>query len=187
MTLNSALLRGSLQERNGEAHETDPYCRPPGGSDSGMTVFTRKCQYALSALYVLGREYGNGPVSTSRLAAHASTSVAFLETILLQLRNAGLLESHRGVRGGYSLLMPPDKLTIGFIARLIDGPVLSVACGDEQGACKCDDCRQGRMCELQRVMQQAQEAVAAILDNTVLISQNAPVSSPALVSAAGGG
>jgi Rrf2 family protein len=152
-----------------------------------MTVFTRKCQYALSALYVLGREYGNGPVSTSRLAAHANTSVAFLEIILLQLRNAGLLESHRGARGGYSLLMPPDKVTIGFIARLIDGPPLSVACADEQGTCKCDDCRQGRTCELRRVMQEAQEAVAAVLDNTVLISQTAPVRSPALAPATGGG
>jgi len=152
-----------------------------------MTVFTRKCQYALSALYVLGREYGSRPVSTSRLAAHANTSVVFLENILLQLRNAGLLESHRGARGGYSLLIPPDKLTIGFIARLIDGPVSSVSCADEQGICKCDDCRRGRTCELRRVMQEAQEAVAAILDNTVLVPQSAPVSSPALVPTTGGG
>jgi Rrf2 family protein len=177
---------GNLQARNGGVlHETDPPRRPPGRPDSGMTVFTRKCQYALSALYVLGREYGNGPVSTSRLAAHANTSVAFLEIILLQLRNAGLLESHRGVRGGYSLLMPPDKVTIGFIAGLIDGPPSSVACADEQGSCKCDDCRQGRTCELQRVMQQAQEAVSAILDNTVLISQSAPAA--ALAPATNGG
>ena len=152
-----------------------------------MTVFTRKCQYALSALYVLGREYGNGPVSTSRLAEHANTSVAFLEIILLQLKNAGLLESHRGVRGGYSLLMPPDKITIGFIAGLIDGPPLSVAYGDEQGMCKCHDCRQGRTCELRRIIQEAHEAVAAILDNTVLLSQSAPVSSATLAAAADGG
>jgi len=136
-----------------------------------MTVFTRKCQYPLRALYLLGREFGNGPVPASRLAAHANTSVAFLETILLELRNASLLESRRGARGGYLLLVPTDRVTVGSIARLIDGPLVPLAgVHEKQAGTRRDDSGDVPTCEIQLVIQRVHEATAAILDSTTIMS-----------------
>jgi hypothetical protein len=62
-----------------------------------MIALTRKCQYALRALYFLATEYGNGPILIPRISAHANTSADFLETILLQLKSAGRGRDHRDV------------------------------------------------------------------------------------------
>jgi Rrf2 family protein len=135
-----------------------------------MIALTRKCQYALRALYFLATEYGNGPVLIPRISAHANTSADFLETILLQLKNAGILESRRGRHGGYSLLLPPDQVTVGAVIRIIDGPLVTLPCVDQRGARPCQDCADVPLCEIRLFMRDAQEAVATILDKTSLMS-----------------
>jgi Rrf2 family protein len=135
-----------------------------------MITLTRKCQYALRALYFLATEYGKGPILIPRISAHANASADFLETILLQLKNAGILESRRGRHGGYSLLLPPDQVTVGSIIRVIDGPLVTLPCVDQKGARPCQDCGGGQFCEIRLFMHDAQEAVATILDKTSLMS-----------------
>jgi Rrf2 family protein len=135
-----------------------------------MTALTKKCQYALRAVYFLAREFGNGPILIPRISANAGAPAEFLETILLQLKNAGILESRRGRYGGYSLLVPPDRVSVGSIIRIIDGPLVNLPCVDENGIRPCKDCGDVNLCEIRFFMHDVQEAVATILDNTSFVS-----------------
>ena len=131
----------------------------------------RKCIYALRALYFLAREYGNGPVVVAQIAAETSTPSEFLQGILLELRKAGVLESHRGSRGGYRLLKPPHLITVGSVLRILDGP-FTATCGGDGDSRVCDGCGDGSECRTRLVMRAIQQTVAALLDSTTLESRS---------------
>ncbi len=139
-----------------------------------MKALTRKCQYALRALYCLSHHYGGGPIQVSSISSVSNAPPEFLEIILLELKNAGLLESRRGRRGGYALVVPPDQVFVGSVIRLMDGPLINLPCvvdqGDERNARPCADCREITRCETRHFMAQVHEAVAAILDKVSLAS-----------------
>ena len=135
-----------------------------------MKALTRKCQYALRALYCLAHHYGNGPIQVSSISSLSNAPPEFLETILLELKNVGLLESRRGRRGGYALVVPPDQVSVGSVIRLMDGPLLNLPCLDEGSARPCADCREITRCETRFFMTQVHEAAAAILDKISLAS-----------------
>jgi Rrf2 family protein len=139
-----------------------------------MKALTRKCQYALRALYCLAHHYGNGPIQVSSISSVSNAPPEFLEIILLELKNAGLLESRRGRRGGYALVVPPDQVFVGSVIRLMDGPLINLPCvvdqWDESNAKPCADCREIAGCETRHFMAQVHEAAAAILDKISLAS-----------------
>ncbi len=137
-----------------------------------MTTLTRKCQYALRALYFLASEYGRGPILTPRISDAVNAPAAFLQGILNELKNAGILGSQRGPRGGFYLRIPPNGITVGSIIRLIDGPVTTLPClGDRRS---CTDCPLPDACQTQSLMRGIHDAVANILDRTTLV----PVTNP---------
>jgi Rrf2 family protein len=138
------------------------------GARGFMKTLTRKCQYALRALYCLAHEYGNGPMQVSSISSLSNAPAEFLETILLELKNAGLLESRRGRRGGYALVVPPDQVSVGTVIRLMDGPLVNLPCLDANNARPCSDCREITRCETRHFMSQVHEAVATILDKISL-------------------
>jgi Rrf2 family protein len=134
-----------------------------------VTGLTRRCRYALRALYFLALEYGNGPILIHRISAHANAPAEFLQTILLALKNAGVLESRRGSQGGYYLLIQPSQITVGSIVRIIDGPLITLPCAGERQARGCADCRDPDACRTRFMMREVHEAVTAILDRTMLL------------------
>ncbi len=133
-----------------------------------MNGLTKKCQYALRALYFLAREYGNGPVLLPRISAQTHAPAEFLHTILLELKNAGLLDSRRGPQGGYYLVMPPDRVTLGRVIRLIDGPLVTSPCLGGADDRRCTECPQPETCLTRLLMNEVQEAISAIMDRTTL-------------------
>ena len=82
-----------------------------------MLVPQKKNQYALRAIYELACRYGEGPIKIATIAIKQAIPIRFLEVILNQLKNSGLVESKRGFHGGYYLLLPPHKITVGDIFR----------------------------------------------------------------------
>jgi Rrf2 family protein len=134
-----------------------------------VTGLTRKCQYALRALYVLAREYGKGPMLIQHISAQANAPAEFLQTILLELKNVGLLESRRGPQGGYCLLTPPNRITVGSIVRIVDGPFVTLPCVSKNEAHACADCRDPEACQMRLMMREVNEAVTAIMDHTTLL------------------
>jgi Rrf2 family protein len=92
----------------------------------------------------------------------------FLEAILVQLRNAGIVASQLGKNGGYRLAKPPAAITIGLIVRVIDGPLAPTACASERAFRVCEECTGQTHCETRILMRQIRDAIAAVLDHTTL-------------------
>ena len=86
-----------------------------------MISITTKSPYALRALAELGRS-GKGPVPIGELARRRDIPVQFLEQLFATLRRAGVLNSQRGVKGGYSFAREPSTITVLEIVELLDGP-----------------------------------------------------------------
>ncbi|MDL2260509.1 Rrf2 family transcriptional regulator, partial [Deltaproteobacteria bacterium OttesenSCG-928-K17] len=88
-----------------------------------------KCQYAIRALFELGKRRNQGLVRLQDVAAAQRIPQRFLENILNQLRQGGFVESRRGKDGGFVLLRQPAQITICDVVVFIDGPIYPVECG----------------------------------------------------------
>jgi Rrf2 family cysteine metabolism transcriptional repressor len=94
-----------------------------------MISITTKSPYALAALVELYRLGDRGPVPIAELARRRDIPVQFLEQLFAMLRRAGILRSHRGVKGGYTFARPGTEITVLEIVELLDGPVGAGATG----------------------------------------------------------
>jgi Rrf2 family transcriptional regulator, cysteine metabolism repressor len=94
-----------------------------------MISITTKSPYALSALVELYRLGDRGPVPIAELARRRDIPVQFLEQLFATLRRAGILRSHRGVKGGYTFARPGTEITVLEVVELLDGPVGAGATG----------------------------------------------------------
>src|SRR5690242_14520381 len=88
---------------------------------------SQKGLYALQALMVLARRYHQGAIRIRDVAYEEALPEKFLELILLELKNARMVESVRGAKGGYRLRRDPDDIQMSEIIRLIDGPLAPFA------------------------------------------------------------
>jgi Rrf2 family protein len=86
-----------------------------------MLTITSKSPYALRALAELARSGGGGPVPIGELARRRDIPVQFLEGLFATLRRAGVLQSQRGVKGGYTFARPPEEITVLEIVELLEG------------------------------------------------------------------
>jgi Rrf2 family protein len=84
---------------------------------------SQKGLYALQAIMTLGRRYGTETVKIRDIAMESDLPEKFLELILLELKNARIVESIRGAKGGYRLRRPPEEIMLSEIIRLVDGPL----------------------------------------------------------------
>ncbi|HEY6780628.1 MAG TPA: Rrf2 family transcriptional regulator [Thermoleophilaceae bacterium] len=86
-----------------------------------MLVITSKSPYAVRALTELARRGGNAPVPIGEIARARNIPVQFLEGLFATLRRAGVLQSQRGVKGGYTFARPPAEITVLEIVELLEG------------------------------------------------------------------
>ena len=126
---------------------------------------SRKCEYALRALIDLAVHYDKGVRQINDISHAESIPGKFLEQILLQLKNAGFLNSRRGIRGGYSLKKAPQYITIGEVVRSVDGPLAPIGCVSKTEHVSC---AREKRCGLRSVMLDVRNAIAEILDNITL-------------------
>lgn len=92
------------------------------GLKISQMIRTKKSeQYALRAILELSRFKGKGPLKISEIAAAQAIPQRFLEVILGQLKGSGFVDSKRGYQGGYFLLRPPDRITVGDVLRFLEG------------------------------------------------------------------
>jgi len=82
---------------------------------------TSKSPYAVAALVELARAGGDAPVPIGELARRRDIPVQFLEHLFAILRRAGVLQSQRGVKGGYRFAREPGDITVLEIVDLLDG------------------------------------------------------------------
>jgi len=126
---------------------------------------SKKAEYALRATINLGiaTEVGRVTVSGSELAEANRLPLKFVERILQELREAGIVETHRGKFGGYALAKPADQIGIGELVRLMDGRLAPICCASENNYQPCT-CPDEDHCGLRMVMIDVRNAIANILD-----------------------
>jgi Rrf2 family protein len=119
---------------------------------------SQKGLYALQALMMLTRRYSQGAIRIRDIAYEESLPEKFLELILLELKNARIVESVRGAKGGYALRRPPSEIRLSEIIRLIDGPLAPFGLITRDADHRA----------LYQVFLDVRDAAAKILDNTTL-------------------
>src|SRR5260370_34041071 len=131
-------------------------------------MLSNKTKYALKALQVLAKEFGQGPVLISEIARRENIPPKFLEIILLELKTQGILQSKKGKGGGYFLARSPQTVSIGHVVRIMEGPLALLPCVSRTSYMRCRECRDERTCGLRIVMKDVRDATAKILDSTTL-------------------
>ncbi len=117
---------------------------------------------------MLAGEYGRGPVLISDLAAREGIPRKFLELILLELKNQGILGSKKGKGGGYFLGKPPKAITVGTLIRVLEGPLAPIPCVSRTAYAKCEECKDEQTCGVRLIMKEVRDSIAGILDSTTL-------------------
>jgi Rrf2 family protein len=126
---------------------------------------SQKGLYALEALMTLARRHEEGAIKIRDIAGESDLPEKFLELILLELKNARIVDSVRGARGGYQLRRDPAEIPLSDIVRLIDGPLAPL--GDAE-------LLRGKIAEdadhraLYEVFLEVRDAAAKILENTTV-------------------
>ena len=124
-------------------------------------------EYALRALIVLGLNYDRSVVPIQTIARLQNIPRQFLEQILNELRASGILESRRGVAGGYRLRRPPDKINLAEVIRYVEGPLAPVSCVSERFYERCT-CPDENNCGIRSVMKEVRDAIVKILESVTL-------------------
>ena len=142
---------------------------------------SQKGLYALQAMTMLARRYQDGAIRIRDIAYEESLPEKFLELILLELKNASLVESVRGAKGGYRLRRPPSEIRLSEIIRLIDGPLAPFGDAEQLRVLigRNDDHR-----ALYKVFLDVRDSAAKILEGTSL-ADLAPNGSPTAEKARG--
>lgn len=130
-------------------------------------MLSKKSQYAFKALtYLVDRER-EGPVLISDIAVNRKIPLKFLESILLELKNAGILDSKKGKGGGYFFKVNPATVKMATVIRLIDGPIAMLPCVSLYFYERCKNCDE-KHCGLHDVMLEVRDATLKILENRTL-------------------
>lgn len=126
-------------------------------------MLSKKTQYAFKALIYLAQHDAEGPVLISDISQHKKIPLKFLENILLELRKAGILDSKKGKGGGYFFAVPPKKVPLAKIMRLLDGPIALLPCVSLNFYERCSNCDE-KVCGLNHVLIQVRDNTLKILE-----------------------
>src|SRR5580658_11059211 len=124
-------------------------------------------EYALRALLVLGRHYGEDVVRIQTISDQQNIPKKFLEQILNDLKSIGAVASRRGAEGGYRLAREPQQITLASVVRHFEGALAPVGCASERFYERCT-CPDEARCPIREVMQQVREAVADIMERATV-------------------
>lgn len=129
--------------------------------------FSKKAEYALRAMAELAMHQDRNHLGALELARRGRISVKFLEQILRNLTKAGLLQSRRGAGGGYILTRPPDRISLGEVIRLVDGPFDLLECAAEEEPARCT-CGTAAVCGLRSVVTDLRASLTGLLEGVTL-------------------
>ena len=115
----------------------------------------------------LGRHYGTGPASLAEIATDEDLPRAYLEQLVVSLREAGLVASTRGAHGGYELTRHPREIRMGQVLRALEGPIVPMICAsdDPEHATTCD---RTATCTVNVLWVRVRDAITGALDGLTL-------------------
>jgi len=130
-------------------------------------MLSMKAKYALKALIFMAQKEQTA-LPSKQIAEAENIPQKFLDNILQELRQNGVIESKRGIFGGYVLSKHPRDIFLGDVIRIIDGPLAPIRCASLTAYQKCEDCRDEATCHLRRLMLDVRNAMSEILDGRCL-------------------
>jgi len=137
----------------------------------GLLMITQKMKYALKALLVLADEAAAPapqPLPIEQVAKRSGTPKRFLEHILLEIRDAGVIASKRGRAGGYVLVKRPAEVKLSELLRLIDGPLAPLPCLSRSAYQRCADCTDEETCRIRKTFADVFWTYLLIIDSLTL-------------------
>jgi Rrf2 family transcriptional regulator, cysteine metabolism repressor len=115
----------------------------------------------------LGRHYGTGPASLAEIAAAEDLPRAYLEQLVIGLRDAGLVTSTRGARGGYELSRPPREIGMSEVLRALEGPIAPMICASDDPD-HVSQCGRTASCTVNVLWIRIRNAITGTLDGMTL-------------------
>jgi len=127
-------------------------------------MLTNKGKYGLKAMVHLAGSLAGEPCLVNDIATLNNIPKKFLDAILGELRNAGLVHSKKGRGGGYVLAKPAHQIMVGQIIRALDGPLAPLPCASKGFYRRCEDCTSEQKCTVRLMMVEVRNAIANVLD-----------------------
>jgi Rrf2 family protein len=131
-------------------------------------MLTAKGKYGLKALVYLASRPPGETTQATDIATATSIPKKFLDAILGELRNAGIVYSKKGPGGGYVLARAPGDIQIGQAIRTLDGPLAPIACASRTAFHPCADCKDIKACAVRLTMTKVRDAISEILDRMTI-------------------
>ena len=128
--------------------------------------FSSRSHYGLRAMVALAQSYPQGPMPLAEIARSEGISLSYLEQLIAGLRRAGLVESTRGVHGGYRLTAAPGDVTVGQVVRALEGPIAPAECASETE--NAGLCHRETDCPSKAFWSHLRDNIARVLDETTL-------------------
>ena len=125
---------------------------------------TARSEYGLLAMIDLACEGFGAPVSAREIASRQAIPGKYLEQLLVTLRQAELVRSVRGARGGFALMRPANEISVLDIVEALEGPLMSTVCDSDRAAV----CGKSGACAAADVWTKATTAVREVLGETTL-------------------
>jgi Rrf2 family protein len=138
-------------------------------------MLTAKGKYGLKALAHLATLRPGETTQAMDIAEAHNIPKKFLDAILGDLRNAGIVFSKKGPGGGYMLARPPRDIKIGQVIRTIDGPLAPIACASRTAYQPCRDCKSVKTCTVRLMMTEVRDAMSEVLDRMTIADMAATV------------
>lgn len=133
-------------------------------------MISQKTKYAIKALITLAEEQARGGSSLriEEIANRSNTPKRFLEHILIDIRNAGVIGSRRGRDGGYLLIKSPESISVSEVLRMIDGPIAPLPCLSRRAYQRCEDCQDEATCRIRKVFGDLYSAYLLMVESLTL-------------------
>ena len=122
-----------------------------------------KGRYGVRAMLDLALHYGEGSVLLKDIARRQQISERYLEHLLVALKVAGLVNSIRGARGGFTLAKPPSQIRVSEIVQIVEGSIGPVECVDDPKVCSRAD-----HCVTRDIWAEMKKAMIEVLESTSL-------------------
>ena len=134
---------------------------------SGAISFSTKGEYGVRLMVRLAARQGRGPASLGEIAMEEDLPRAYLEQLVIPLREAGLVISTRGARGGYELARPAGTIRMGEVLRALEGPLAPMICAGEDDL-HAAACGRSGSCTVNHLWIRVRDAIAGALDSMSL-------------------
>ncbi len=141
---------------------------------SGAVHFSTKGEYGVRLMVELARHYGEGPMSLADVADHEDLPRPYLEQLVVSLREADLVVSHRGARGGYTLARPPEEIRMGDVLRALEGPIVPMVCAAHDRETS-DQCGRTTFCTVNTLWVRVRDAISDAVDSLTLADLARPL------------